>query len=243
MNDQSELFSYEGRDLEVMAFAENYHTWLCDIFRPYIGARTAEVGAGSGNITSILLSEHVQELVAVEPSHEMYPLLERKFAEEKRVHTRQSFFEGIYREYENTFDTVVYVNVLEHVEKDAEELKYVHDALKVGGHVCIFVPALQWLYSPTDKELGHYRRYHAPQLRTLMENADFEVVRLTYFDILGVIPWFVLIKLLQKKIQSGDVALYDKYAIPLMRMIESRITIPVGKNLLAIGKKVVKKDI
>ena len=74
----SEQIQYEGKDLESMSFAQNYHRWIVSIFRKYLGKRVAEVGAGSGNFSSLLASENIQELVAIEPSQEMFPLLREK---------------------------------------------------------------------------------------------------------------------------------------------------------------------
>ena len=228
---------YEGRDLETMSFAQNYHAWIRDIFKPFLGDKVAEVGAGSGNFSSLLLQSDIKELVAVEPSQEMYPLLKKRLEGDLRVVTRQALFKDICGEYKNQFDAIVYVNVLEHVKDHEQELLYIHDALREGGYACIFVPALQGLYSPLDKEIGHYRRYSKGEVRQLLEAAGFEVVKLTYFDIVGIVPWFIFMKVLKKKLQGGDVAIYDKAVIPVMRAIETHTWLPVGKNVLAVARK------
>lgn len=229
--------SYEGRDLEVMAFAKRYHRWILNELQPFLGSEVIEVGAGSGNFSSFLLETNIKKLLALEPSKEMYPLLVKKLASEPRATVAQALFGDMRKQFHSSFDSVVYINVLEHIEKDAQELRYMYESLKPGGHVCIFVPALQQLYSETDAALGHYRRYTKPQLKQLLTEAGFDIVRITYFDIVGILPWFVFCKLLKKKLQPGDVALYDTLVVPIMRTIESMLYIPIGKNLLAVGKK------
>ena len=228
---------YEGRDLEAMSFARNYHRWIVSEFRPYLGDTVAEVGAGSGNVSEMLLAEPIRRLVAVEPSEQMYPLLARRLADEPRARTEQAFFSAIHERHRGAFDTVVYVNVLEHVPDDAGELRCVWETLKPGGHLCVFVPALQWLYSDFDASIGHYRRYHREPLRRLLRGAGFEVVRLRYFDSLGILPWLVVFRLMRRRLAGSDVAAYDRWAVPLLRAVEPRVPVPLGKNLLAVARK------
>lgn len=228
---------YEGRDLEAMSFARNYHRWIVSEFRPYLGETVAEVGAGSGNVSEMLLAEPVRRLVAVEPSDQMYPLLARRLAAEPRARAEQAYFAALRDRYREAFDTVVYVNVLEHVPDDAGELRAAWDTLRPGGHLCVFVPALRWLYSDFDASIGHHRRYHRGPLRRLLRDSGFEVVRLRYFDSLGILPWLVVFRLMGRRLGGGDVAAYDRWAVPLLRAVETRVPVPLGKNLLAVARK------
>lgn len=228
---------YDGRDLEAMSFARNYHEWILSLFTRFISKRVAEVGAGSGSFTELLLKESVEEIVAVEPSSEMYARLEKNTAHDTRVVCKNEFFADVSPQYLEYFDSVVYVNVLEHVEDDASELAHVYSSLKPGGYVCIFVPALMWLYSAHDKHIGHFRRYHKAPLKALVQSAGFEVVRVRYFDIVGVLPWFVLMTLLKTHPAAGSVDFYDRVVVPLSRVFESIVPLPFGKNLLIVGRK------
>ncbi len=228
---------YEGKDLEAMSFAHNYHTWVLSKFRPYLGKAVAEVGAGSGNVTTMLLGQGVEELVAVEPSDEMYPLLTQKFHSMPQVVSIHALFADIYQKYIGHFDSVVYVNVMEHVEHEQQELQYIQQALKPCGHVCIFVPALPWLYSEFDASIGHYRRYTKKYIKTLLVEAGFEIVTLSYFDVLGIIPWLIVFTLFKKKLSSGNTALYDGYVVPFSRILESVFPVPIGKNILVVARK------
>lgn len=230
--------SYEGKDLEAMTFAENYHQWILGQFRPFLGNYVAEVGAGRGDFSLALLnSDKISELVAVEPSKEMYPKLEKCLKEDRRVIFHQALFADIYKKYRGYFDSVVYVNVLEHIKDEARELTYIRESLKEGGRVCIFVPALPWLYSKFDVSVGHYRRYTKRQLKQLLEQNGFKIEKVSYFDIAGIIPWFIFIKLIGGKLKVSNVQLYDKLVVPIMRRVESAMSPPLGKNLFAIGIK------
>ncbi|MDQ1299444.1 MAG: hypothetical protein QG636_112 [Patescibacteria group bacterium] len=228
---------YDGRDLEAMSFAKNYHEWILAMFRPFLRGKVAEVGAGSGSFSELLLEESIAELVAIEPSDDMYRLLVDETKHDERVQTYNGFFSGIGAERPSYFDTVVYVNVLEHVEDDRGELIAVFEALRPGGHLCIFVPALPWLYSAHDASIGHHRRYLKGLLVASARSIGFEIVEARYFDFFGIVPWFVLMTLLKTKPGAGKVAFYDRLVVPVARMIESLVTPPIGKNVLLVVRK------
>ncbi len=232
-------FEYEGRDLEAMSFARKYHEWILGLFRDFLGKHVLEVGAGSGSFSALLAKEPLTELVVVEPSQNMYALLEKNVAHDTRIKARNAFFVDIQTEYENHFDSIVYVNVLEHVEDDVKELAHIYASLKPGGSVCIFVPALQWLYSAHDKAIGHHRRYYKKQLTTLVREAGLEIIQARYFDIFGIIPWFILLTcgLMKGDPSAGNISFYDTYIIPISRAFESIVTPPIGKNILMVARK------
>jgi 2-polyprenyl-3-methyl-5-hydroxy-6-metoxy-1,4-benzoquinol methylase len=127
----------------------------------------AEVGAGSGNFSRLLLGAGVEALTVLEPSSNMYSRLRELFVADPHVTTVQSSLIEHSKSAGCAYDTVLYVNVLEHIEDDARELQTVHEALSPGGHLCVFVPALQWLFSELDRQVGHHRHYHREALASL----------------------------------------------------------------------------
>jgi SAM-dependent methyltransferase len=228
---------YFGKDLEAMSFAEKYHKWILDEFRPYLHGEVVEVGAGSGNFTSLLATAKIDGLTSFEPSENMYNLLARRVEEHEKVIPINGFFDKSYKGYKSHFDAVVYVNVLEHIEKDLEELMFVLESLKPGGVLCVFVPALSWLYSDLDRKVGHFRRYHKKQLERLVKHAGFQITKIKYFDMLGIIPWYILFVLFKKNISGSNVSLYDKLAVPAIKRLESIVAPPIGKNILLVARK------
>ena len=229
---------YYGRDLEAMSFATNYHRWVIDEFRPCFGDRTADMGAGTGNFSDLLLEARVTgQLVAFEPSANMYPVLEERLGARENVETVNGGLSDEYFESEKSFDSIVYVNVLEHIQNDGEELSSAHRALKPGGHLLLFVPALPSLFSELDRLLGHFRRYRKRGLVDLVRTAGFDVIKVKYFDFLGIVPWYLTYVLFKRTISRNDVIYYDRLAVPVMRRIEGAITPPVGKNILLVGRK------
>lgn len=226
---------YFGKDLEAMSFAVNYHRWILDCFLPYLRGTVAEVGAGMGSFSALLLGTPIERLVAFEPSDNMFPQLARALSPERRAEAVHGFFgeaAGTGR-----FDAVLYVNVLEHIEDDAAELARAHAALKAGGHLLVFVPALPWLYSALDRQVGHFRRYLRPGLVRLVEQAGLQPVRARYFDIAGILPWYVNFVLLGNSIGGASVSAYDRLVVPLMRRVERLLPPFIGKNIVLVARK------
>lgn len=229
---------YYGRDLEAMSFANNYHKWIIDEFRPYLQGVAAEIGAGGGNFTNFLIDAGIDRIVAFEPSINMFPLLAESFAQATNVEVVNSFLEEKVDQYKTAFDCICYVNVLEHIEDDKKELSCAYYALKQGGRILIFVPALSFLYSELDRKVGHYRRYHKSELIDLIQGNGFQIEKIKYFDIVGIIPWYIAFVLFGATTTKSNVSLYDRLVVPIMRPIELAINPFIGKNLLLVAKKI-----
>ena len=135
-------------------------------------------------------------------------------------------------------DSVVMVNVLEHVKDDGAALSGIFRLLRPGGHLLAFVPALPWLFSAMDVALGHYRRYRKGPLIRLAESAGFEVVSARYFDIFGIVPWWAIYTLGGRtRFSPGLSKLYDRMAAPAGRALEALVPPPAGKNIVLVARK------
>jgi hypothetical protein len=135
-------------------------------------------------------------------------------------------------------DSIIYINVLEHIAADEEELGTIHSTLSVGGRVFVFVPALPWLYGVFDERVGHVRRYRKQELEEKLSRAGFKTVVSTYFDFPGIVPWWLKYCLLRSaSMEPGAVKLYDRFIVPAARRIESIIPPPIGKNLIIVAEK------
>lgn len=227
---------YFGKDLEAMAAARNYHQWILSEFAPYLGDSVAEVGAGTGDFSKLVLGRNIRSLKAFEPSQNMYPLLRDALSKDPRAEAINDYF-GSTGSGEQ-FSSVLYVNVLEHIEDDAAEIVRARETLGPKGHLLVFVPALPWLFSELDKNVGHFRRYLKNDLVRVVEQCGFCVLKARYFDIAGVLPWYVNFVLLKNSIGGGGVALYDKLVVPAMRVVEGLRQPPIGKNILLVARRV-----
>ena len=245
MNPTNLKYAYPGRELEAMAEAVNYRRWIFDMFRPYLGRRVVEVGAGSGSFSELIAQNHSCDvLLLVEPSESMYENL-KMLGGKLKTGGRLEVMHGAFTDLagairsRTTPDSIVYVNVLEHVEDDEAELETVLETLSQGGRMLIFVPALSCLYGKFDEVVGHYRRYRKADLELKLRGAGFRILLSKYVDLPGVIPWLVKYRLFQSSsMEAGAVRFYDRFAIPIIRQCESRLSAPIGKNIIAVAEKI-----
>ena len=136
------------------------------------------------------------------------------------------------------YRSAVLVNVLEHIEDDVSALHELYRILEPGGALSIFVPALPALYSELDRIFGHFRRYTGRELREKVKNVGFEAIDLRYFDLLGVLPWWLINRVMgTTEFHDGLARTYDRFFVPLGRGLESLARPPIGKNLLCIARR------
>jgi SAM-dependent methyltransferase len=227
-------------DLERLGTAHHFFDWVLDEFDSHLGGRVLEVGAGAGTVTRKLADRYPDSrLVALEPAANMVAALEPYAALSDRVTVFRETLADYVRHGESDFDAILYLNVLEHVDDDARELCLAFDALRPGGSLLVFAPALERLYSDLDYKAGHYRRYSLGQLRRVTEAAGFNVVTLRYFDVLGVVPYFLVYKVLRQTEISGSTMWgYDRVIVPLSRFLQGLLQHPpVGKNVVMVATK------
>ena len=238
-----EKVAYAGRDLEAMSFAVNYHRWILRVFEPYLGTRIVEVGAGTGSFSELLLKHKPESLSLVEPSEEMYKMLNervRQLDSPTQIEMYNTVFSevGDWLKATQRPDSIIYVNVLEHILGDEAELATVHRSVSSGGRALIFVPALRWLYGSFDEHIGHHRRYTKSELEGKCRRAGFRIVECRYFDIAGIVPWWLKYRLFKSStMEPRAVKSYDAYVVPAARAVESIVRLPIGKNLLLIAEK------
>jgi SAM-dependent methyltransferase len=229
---------YEGRDLEVLANMPNYYAWIMETFAPHVTGDVVEYGAGAGTVSS-LLAPQAARLTLVEPSPNLVEILRQRFAANPQVEViGSSLQDHVAHLDENTVDTIALVNVLEHIEDDRASLVQLIRALRPGGKLLLFVPALQILMSALDEAVGHFRRYHKDDLITKVRAAGGDISVCRYFDFAGVVPWLVLNRLLgSTSFNPTLVSVNDRFVVPVSRAVEQIFYLPFGKNLILVARK------
>ena len=220
-----------------MAEATNYYNWIMSSFVGLVGERSVEAGAGVGSVSAMLLrNASPSQLTLVEPAANNVPLLRKRFANDSRVRVYQGYMEDLVGSLE--VDSVVAINVLEHVESDENFIRAAYELLAPGGALLLLVPAVPAISGSLDRAFAHFRRYTKSGLRNSLLSAEFEIERLRYMNMLGVVAWFVsgrifhLTTLGQQQVRS-----YDRWVIPALRIWESVFAPPIGQSLLAIARK------
>ncbi len=225
-------------ELDVLARMQNYYGWVMETFAPFVRGNVIECGAGTGTISERLVPL-AETLTLVEPSANLAAVLQDKFRGHAKVEVINATLEQHARgNGAGTADTVIMVNVLEHVENDRQALVDLFRVLRPGGQLLIFVPAMQGLMSKIDLVFGHFRRYDRADLAAKVAGAGGELELCRYFDFFGVLPWFFLNKLMgATRFNPSLVHIHDHFIVPISRAAESAISPPIGKNLILVARK------
>jgi len=227
--------------LDVIQGSHQYNQWICSILNPHLSGVVLDIGSGLGNIASLFVGSHIQEVILSESDQDTFVELVKEPFSLKKFRTlildisqkdAVKFFNG------DRINTITCVNVLEHIKDDIGALKNMREILKLRGKVVIFVPALMGIYGTLDTAQGHFRRYTHKTLRERMQLAGFEVMTWRYMNIFGILTWFIAGKVLRQKTFSKKTCGCLDKAVPLLRRMEESLRLPFGQSLLMAGRKV-----
>jgi len=223
--------------LQAMRHARRYNAWIFLRIAPYIGDRVLEAGTGIGNITLHLLNrEHV---IALDHNPLYVERMKHTFAHNPNVRSEQfdlTDIAGYERFRGDRLDTIICINVLEHIERDVNVLATFHSILEPGGRAIILVPQGRWLYGSIDRALGHHRRYTEQELAGKMRQAGFTVERIVGLNRTAPVGWFVNGRIFKRKaVPVVQVRLLDA-CTPVVRMLDRILPLP-PLSIIAIGRK------
>ena len=221
-----------------MGKLEPYNRWLADRFEKSLGQRVLEIGAGFGNMTRHLTPREM--IIASDLDAVALEYLRGAFRDDPSIRIASYRFPlqpGQRRELEGlALDTVVCLNVLEHIEDDVSTLADLLSILKPGGRLVLIVPAHARLYSSLDVHLRHFRRYEKPELEKKIRDAGFVLEDCRFLNRPGVFGWYVNGRVLRRRVlPRGQLSLF-KLVLPLLRSEETNPP-SWGLSLLAIARK------
>jgi SAM-dependent methyltransferase len=233
-----DVASFAGADtdladtLEVLEQASAYTDWILNLINPYVGTSICEIGAGHGTFTQHL--SRAGSVVACDPSDRCVQLMRERFAGNHRVEV----VHGEMVSESMRFDAFVMINVLEHIPDDEAAIVQCRKRLGPGGHVVVFAPALEVLYSEFDRSIGHYRRYSRGSLAAVVHRAGLEVVELRYVNSVGAIAWWLITKKLGRRpTNTAAVRAYDRFIVPLVRRFEHSRSPLFGQSVLCVARR------
>ena len=220
--------------LERLAEAPKYNAWMFARLAPWVGRRVLEIGSGIGNLSAFMVDR--ERLVLTDTAADYLDRLRARFAGHPNV--------GVARLYlpdddaalrGERFDTIICLNVLEHVKNDRASLARIRQLLAPGGRLVLLVPALRALYGTLDQALGHYRRYTRAEIAEKFRAAALTLRHIEFFNMAGIPGWWFTGRVLRRRlIPAGSLKLYDAL-VPLFRL-ERFLPWRIGQSLIAIGE-------
>ncbi len=230
--------SYVGQELEIFERARNWKRYWSSEILPYLSGDVLEVGAGLGANTEYLGFDGVTSWTCLERDPCLVEKMRTRFANQRppfdcRIETGTTETLSFHRQ----FDGILYIDVLEHIEADRDELTRASRLLTEGGRIVVLAPAHQWLYTAFDNAIGHFRRYDKSSLSALMPG-DGELIRLNYMDSVGLLASLGNRFFLRKAQPSlKQILFWDRFLVPPSRVVD-RLTLNwIGKSILAVWRK------
>lgn len=236
-------YRYEGTELVLAAAAVRWKTYWSRQIRPYISGDVLEVGAGIGSNTRFLRKFASGRWVCLEPDPDQAGQLRRKLKEAPGTCACEVIC-GMLEDLPefSRFDTIVYIDVLEHIENDAGELKLAEQRLHPGGRVVVLSPAYQFLYTVFDAAIGHFRRYSRSALRDLTP-AGLELEALFNLDSCGIAASAMNKLLLRQALPTeSQLLMWDKWIVPASRLLDPLVLHSIGKSVVSVWRKPLSAD-
>jgi len=230
--------TYRGGELELFARARNWKGYWISALRNHIHGSVLEVGAGMGANTPMLLSDANTRWVCLEPDPHLVAVLEQKIAAETNfptVEVRRGTIASLGSA--EMFDTILYIDVLEHIEDDRQELEQASKHLAPGGHLIVLSPAYAWLFSPFDQAIGHYRRYNAHGLKELTP-PQLRVTESIYLDSVGLLASAANRFFLKQSLPNArQIFWWDTCLVRCSRILDPLTAYRFGKSVVCIWER------
>jgi len=232
----TDSFKYEGDELVLFQHAKHWKKYFSQQIKPYIKGNVLEVGAGIGATTFLLNDGTVKNWLLLEPDEAMSTGLKKKI-EAKELPANCQLQTGTIDNVSSAFDTIIYIDVLEHIEKDTEEMEKAAALLNTGGHIIVLSPAFQFLYNPFDKAIGHHRRYNKKMIKNITPE-KFQLVSCKYYDSIGYFAALMNKLFLRKNYPTQkEVLFWDNWLVPVSKVTDNIFFHSFGKSIIAIWKK------
>jgi glycosyltransferase involved in cell wall biosynthesis len=227
----------EGHDiLDSFSYAHRFNKWMADVIKPYLGAHVLEIGAGMGNLTKEMLPRERYVASDFDPIFVNILnnlALRRSGVEVIRIDASKT---EDFEHYKGAFDTVICLNVLEHIKDARTALSNFYGALSPQGRLVILVPQGPYLYSSLDKAVGHVKRYTRGSLLEELTFAGYTVEHIIDFNRVGVLAWIMNAKIFRRtRISKLQMKIYDSLTW-MWRVIDPIIPWP-GLSLVAIAAR------
>ena len=230
---------YKDEDKNILLSMSNTHhfnKWLASLLRPYLGNNVLEVGAGIGTMTLKFLPRDHYTCLEIDPLHII--TLKNMFMNKPNVDVFNLNIEDSkeIRTLNKSYDTILCLNVLEHLQNDYEALKNMNELLIEGGRLLLVVPNCPKLYNSLDIALGHIKRYKVKDIENLLTSSGYKIECLKSFNKVSILGWFLNGTLLKRTHFSKiQLKIYDWF-VWFWKLIDPILPWP-GQSIIAVGEK------
>jgi SAM-dependent methyltransferase len=229
---------YIGNELHLFQHASNWKRYYAKNLKPFIKGDVLEVGAGIGSTTNYLYDGSQRSWLCLEPDSGLFKELETKI-ENKELADRCTCLKGIVSDLDphQKFDTILYIDVIEHIEDDKAELRQAAEKLNKGGHLIVLVPAHQSLFSKFDAAIGHFRRYDKKMLAPTAPSS-LQLKKIKYLDSMGLLASLANKYFLKQDYPTLDqIHFWNNLIVPVSRVTDILTNYSLGKTLIGIWQK------
>jgi SAM-dependent methyltransferase len=228
---------YVGSELDLFSAVVHWKAYWVSQIAPLMHGDTLEVGAGIGANTRLLDDGRPGRWVCLEPDAQLCERIRQGLAGVATRHRYEVRCGTLASMQGESFDTILYIDVLEHIEDDRGELARAATLLRPGGVLIVLSPAHQWLYSPFDAAIGHFRRYDRPMLEAIAP-AGLAAVRLRYVDSAGMALSAANKLLLRQSMPTAaQLQVWDRWVIPVSRLLDPLLGYRQGKTIIGAWQK------
>jgi SAM-dependent methyltransferase len=226
-----------GDELELFEKAVCWKAYFRSRLRPFLLGKVLEVGAGLGGTTRLLCDGRQEQWTALEPDADLLVQFRQRL-QRQPLPLPIEMLAGTTADLQGRrFDAVLYIDVLEHIEADREEVGRAATLLNPGGRLVVLAPAHNWLFTPFDRAIGHFRRYTARSLKALSP-PGLGLERLFYLDAVGLLASLGNRLLLRQEMPSArQIRVWDRFLVPLSRWVDPLLGYRLGKTVVAVWRK------
>jgi SAM-dependent methyltransferase len=231
-------FSYSGDELDLFSKAKNWKAYWSKQVMPFVEGSVLEAGAGIGSNTKLLFNDKVKNWLCLEPDGRLLETLKSHLSQDPQLQ-RVQLVNGTLRDLAQTpkFDSILYIDVVEHIEADAQELEMAAGRLNKGGFLVVLSPAHQELYSEFDARIGHLRRYTKKSLQSLTP-PELQLCRLRYLDCCGLAVSLGNRLFLHQNLPTpAQIEFWDSKLIPPSTVLDKLTGYVFGKSVLGVWQK------
>ncbi len=232
-------YKYIGGELELFARAHNWKTYIRQTIAPFIFGDVLEVGAGIGETTRLLSQVAHKSWLCVEPDEYLLEGLARMLSSlsgHKTIEWQHGFLSDLPKT--RRFDTILYIDVLEHIKNDFQELETAYHFIRPNGFLVVVSPAHQWLFTPFDADIGHFRRYDRTSLVEILPEG-LRIYKLLYLDSVGMLASLANKLILNQKMPNyKQILTWDRILVPLSKCFDPIIGYRLGKSVVGVFQKI-----